>query len=327
MFYPIAPAFAKYPAEKFEFVLGKAEALDPTAKTVAVRTNDGLERQVAYHTLVIATGTSAREDMPWKTLSTTEETKQALRGWRQKVESAKSIVVAGAGITGTEVAAELAEAYGKTKQKKITLVGAASLPFDDRVNENVRQAAKKTLENMGTRFVFNAKVTRVDGSDSNSKIITLSLPGGKEETMEADVLIPTYGVVPNTSFVPESMLDHRGFVKQTKSLRAEGHDDIFVVGDAGNLETPQATHTEAQLVHASRSLQAYLRGETVVSQYVYSTEVVFGASLGSGGGTGQMKGWKIPSFLIKFLKAKTLATDKGPGFVAGTRTITQRKWA
>ncbi|KAF3770881.1 FAD/NAD(P)-binding domain-containing protein [Cryphonectria parasitica EP155] len=328
LFYPIAPGFAKYPSGKFEFVLGTAEALDTTSKIVAVRTTEGAAREIPYHTLVIATGTSAKEDMPFKTISTTEHTRDVLRDWQHRIEAAKSIVVAGAGITGIEVAGELAEVYGKKAggKKKITLVGADVLPLHDEMTTSVRQAAKKSLEKMGVHVVLNAKVTEVEDNASSGKTLTLSLPGGKKDTLETNVLIPTYGLQPNTSFVPGSMLDHRGFVKQTKFLRAEGHDDIFVVGDVGNLETPQSMHTENQTVHVVKSLAAQLKGEQV-PEYTFSKEVGFGASLGPGGGVGQMFGWKLPGFVIKYAKGKTLATDRAPAYVEGKRTLMQSKWA
>lgn len=327
VFLPIAPAFEKYPSDKFELVLGTAEVLDPQAKSVLIKTNgDEKKRVIDYHTLVIATGSSAQEGMPFKTIRSTERTRDELHAWQQKIEAAKSIVVAGAGITGVEVAGELAESYGKTKQKTITLVVSGELPLGDEVRKDIRQLVRADLEKLGVRVVVNAKVTKIEGPESGPKTVQLSLPGGKTDTIETDVIIPTYGLVPNSSFIPEAMKDQRGFVKQTNHLRAEGHDDIFVIGDVGNLETPQSLHTENQLMHIVKNLQAHLRGENV-TEYKFSTDPFFSLSIGPGGGTGQIKGWRVPSFLVKMLKAKTLGTQNGADYVAGKRTIMSSKWA
>ncbi len=51
LFLPIAPAFAKYPSDQYEFVRGVAENVDPSAKTVAVRGNDGVARVIQYDDL------------------------------------------------------------------------------------------------------------------------------------------------------------------------------------------------------------------------------------------------------------------------------------
>lgn len=58
---------------------------------------------------VIATGASYKEGPPFKGLGSTEETKAALNEWRKRIKAAKSIVVAGGGATGTEVAGELGD--------------------------------------------------------------------------------------------------------------------------------------------------------------------------------------------------------------------------
>lgn len=323
---PIAPAFKKYSSDKFEFVLGKAQDLEPATNSVTVQTNEGAVRKLDYHTLVIATGTSAREEMPFKTVNTTEQTRDVLHDWQQRIKSAKSVVVAGAGITGVELAGELAEAYAKTGQKKVTLIASSDLPLDAGMRKDVREAAKKTLEKLGAEVKLNAKVTKVEGSESGPKTISLSLGRGRDETIEADVFIPTYGLQPNSEFVPANLLDHRRHVKQTKHLRAEGRDNIFVVGDVGSLETPQGIHTDNQLVHAVKNIQAYLKGEAL-TEYVFSTDPLFMASIGKGAGVGQAKGFKLFSFMVKKFKAQTLGTQNFPGIIAGQKTMTKGKWA
>jgi hypothetical protein len=44
---------------------------------------------------VIATGSSFKSDMPFKSLSSTEEAKKALHDWAERINSAESIVVVG----------------------------------------------------------------------------------------------------------------------------------------------------------------------------------------------------------------------------------------
>lgn len=323
---PIEPAFKKYSSDKFEFVLGKAEQLDPSSNSVTVQTNHGTVRQLEYHTLVIATGSSAREEMPFKTINTYEQTRDVLHTWQQRIKTAKLIVVGGAGVTGVELTGELAEAYAKTGQKKVTLIVSSDLPLDATVRKDVRQAAKKSLEKLGAKVEIGAKVTKVEGAEGGPKTISLSIGRGRDEIIEADLYIPTYGLIPNSDFVPANLLDHRRHVKQTKHLRAEGHDNIFVVGDVGSLETPQAVHTESQMLHTVKNLQAYLKGEAL-TEYVFSSDPLFMASIGKGGGIGQAKGFKLFSFMVKKFKAQTLGTQNFPGIVAGQKTMTKGKWA
>ncbi|KAJ3503408.1 hypothetical protein NM208_g16521 [Fusarium decemcellulare] len=56
IFLPLAPAFAKYGASKFEHLVGVAQSLHPEANRVIVSTKaDKQQRTIDYDTLVIAT--------------------------------------------------------------------------------------------------------------------------------------------------------------------------------------------------------------------------------------------------------------------------------
>jgi NADH dehydrogenase FAD-containing subunit len=115
LFKPILPAFAKYPSTKFEFILGSADNVDTEEKMVVVSSNAGTIK-VSYDFLVLATGTRMNEPEPFKTLDTTEKTIAAVHDYRERIKNARRIVIAGAGVTGVEVAGELAATYGLGKE-------------------------------------------------------------------------------------------------------------------------------------------------------------------------------------------------------------------
>ncbi|KAK3945016.1 hypothetical protein QBC46DRAFT_278287 [Diplogelasinospora grovesii] len=318
---PIAPAFAKYPADQFEFIVGKAEQVNPKSRSVIVAKNDGASRTVNYDELVIATGSTFKEDMPFKLLSSTEETKKALDTWRKRIDGAKSIVVAGAGATGVEVAGELGEEYAVTGKKEITVIVDKDLPFATKYLTGTREAAKKELEKLKVKVITNTKVTRVlDGCR-----LELTSTDGKKQTIKADLFMPTFGVTSNTSFLPREMLDRNGFVKQTTFLRAEGHDNIFVVGDAGNLQEPQGKTADEQVVHLAKVIEAYVLGKQL-PEYKPAEGIVFGASIGRNRGTGQMGNWRLWSLMIYWFKCRYLGTEYAQDFLNGTRSLTAKEW-
>jgi len=118
VFKPIADGFKKYD-DRFKFVLGKAESVDFAVKQVIVAGSDG-KKTLGYDYLIIATGTRSVDGLPFKSVGSSEETREALNAFTQKVIAAKSILLAGGGVTGVEVAGEIAYTHGKTK--KISLV-------------------------------------------------------------------------------------------------------------------------------------------------------------------------------------------------------------
>ena len=121
LFQPIATGFSKYPTSQFEFILAKAESLNLGAKTVGISVGETLD----YDYLILATGSHTRGHTPFKGLGTTEETRDALHDFQSEVTKSKTIVIAGAGVTGVETAGELAFEYGRGKE--IFLVGLSRL--------------------------------------------------------------------------------------------------------------------------------------------------------------------------------------------------------
>ncbi|KAL2157200.1 hypothetical protein VTH06DRAFT_6336 [Thermothelomyces fergusii] len=340
---PIAPTLAKYPSDQYELVHGIAEKVDPDKNLVEVRGNDGSARIIQYDELVIATGSSFKNNMPFKNLSSTEETRAALREWAKRIEAAKSIVVAGAGATGVEIAGELGQEYAVSGAKQITLVCSDELPLAEPLRRDVRESAKSELERLKVKVITNARVaTASSAAAAETSTLTLTLTktsaSSADEapiTLHADLLIPTYGTTPNTAFLPPSLLDGRGYVRQTARLRAEGYDNIFVVGDVGSLETHQAVHADSQAVYAARSLEARILGGEPGSSppspeeeeaYKPIDKVMMGVTIGRNRGTGQVGGWKLWSIVVWFIKGRYLGTDYAPEYARGERTLSVKSW-
>lgn len=119
IFRPIATGFSQYSPTQFEFIVGSAESLDVEAKKVKISTSTGAN-ELHYDYLILATGARIKGDLPMKGVGSTEATKLALHKYQDHIKKAKTIVVAGAGITGSEVVGELGFRYGR--DKKIILV-------------------------------------------------------------------------------------------------------------------------------------------------------------------------------------------------------------
>ncbi|TDZ26573.1 Oxidoreductase ptaL [Colletotrichum orbiculare MAFF 240422] len=325
LFYPIAPEFEQYPAGSWEIILGKAETLDESKNTVVVAANDGSRRAVDYDAVVIATGTSAKESMPWKEVGTTEETKKALRDLRQQLTAAKSIVIAGGGVTGAETAGEIGFEFAQKGDKDVYFVYNDALPLGPPMVDNVRKAALNELQKLKVKAVPNTKVTGVTVDADGRKTLELTTKDGKKSTMKADAYVPTVGSIPNTAFLPSSMLDAKGYVNQDASLRVPGHANLFVVGDAGNLEDEYGRIADLQVQHVVKSIQAHFTGAARPADYVVDPKVIAGITIGRSRATGQMGTWKLPSIMIWLFKGRFLGTDYNKAFVQGKRTLTVTK--
>lgn len=342
IFLPFEPAFAKYSPSKFSHILGTAQSLDPDANRVVVLSKKSekelQQRTIEYDTLVVSTGSSFKEGMPFKNLTDTSTTKKEIDSLRDKIAAARSIVVAGAGQTGVEVAGELGQEYGLAGTKDITLIADDALPLRPEAREDVRRTLASELAQLGVKIVSNTRVVGAVTTTAGQQSLTLRPSGEKNNngpptetmttttTLVTDLYIPTFGVCPNTSFVPAAMLDTDGRVKVDRTtMQAVGHANIFALGDAANAETANGKHADAQVRFLAPALQEVLAGRAMPS-YKADDRFVFAVTIGPYRGTGQIGGWRLWGWVVRATIAKHLGTDYAADIAAGKRTMTERNW-
>ncbi|KAJ4299817.1 hypothetical protein N0V90_005063 [Kalmusia sp. IMI 367209] len=303
VFYSISKAFEKYSTSRFEFIVGAVETWDPDSNTVEVTQNDGHQRSLEYHTVIVATGSDYSSEMPWKLVGTHQQTHAALDKLRREVSRAKSIVVAGGGPTGVEFAGELGYEYAKAGLKEVTLVISEALPLSSICFESTRVAAKKELEKLNVRVVVNARVRETAITRRGQKTLEVTHSDGTIETLETDLFAPTWGVRYNTSFAPASMLEPNGRLKVTGSLRAPGYDNVFLLGDAANLPTYGASVRESQVRHIAAALGPYLAGGKL-TDWKEPGNVNMTVAVGRGRGVGQIGGLNVWSWFVWMFKGR-----------------------
>ncbi|KAJ3527927.1 hypothetical protein NM208_g10464 [Fusarium decemcellulare] len=311
LFLPIKPGFDQYPSQSFEFVLGTANRVDTASNSVQVASKDGIQRQIPYNQLVIATGSRIASNLPLKPIGSHEDNLAALKQLQSRVGDAKSIVVAGAGATGVEVAGELAARYGQSKE--ITLVISGSQPLEGAL-DSVRASVNKDLKSLGVNLVYQARVTEVKENAGTGKT-EVTLSNGR--TLTADLYLPLHGIKVNTSFLPAEFLDSTGSIKLDDKMRVTGTENIWGIGDVGNIDPKQLTITDNQIIHLAVALDATLTGQKTVKPYEPASKTMIFVSLGKKHATGQIGNWKLFSFLVSYVKGRKLMTDTAEGYVGG----------
>ncbi|KAM5354718.1 hypothetical protein ACJ41O_001365 [Fusarium nematophilum] len=319
VFFSIPKAFAKYPAQRFSFILGTVQAWDPDENTVSVSHSDGQTRTLEYHAILVATGSDYADHMPWKMVGASHQTRDSLASLRNAVDKAKSIVVGGGGPTGVEFAGELGHAYAKMGKKEVTLVITDSLPLESKNLEATRRSAKKELEKLKVKIITNARVAETNNSTGGT-VLELLRADGSKETLQTDLFVPTWGVTSNTSFAPTRLLEPDGRLKVTTSLQAPGYGNVFLAGDAANADCYAATIREPQIRHLAAALGKYLDGGEV-PEYVPQNKVGLAASVGPGRGVGQMGSFNMWSLLVWYYKARHMCTNVAPEYAAGESLI------
>ncbi|KAH8783661.1 hypothetical protein BGZ57DRAFT_885053 [Hyaloscypha finlandica] len=295
---------------KAEFVLGAASALDPTSKIVTISTASG-ERKQAYDILVLATGSRAIGDVPWKaSLAGYEATKEGLHKVQKQVKDAKSIVVGGAGPTGVEAAAELGFEYGKNKE--ITLITGGSQLLVG-VPPHVAAFSETELKKLHVSLLYSTKITSASTLSSGQTELALS----NGSTMAVDLYLPTIGLLPNTEYVPKELLNEKGDVMVDQFLRVKSVSDVWAAGDIVDCQPGQFVYTDKQAAAVAKNLDLVLKGKQPVV-YKSDGDPMLAVSLGRSRGTGRFGNMKLPSLIVWLVKGRTMNVQKQSGLVMGT---------
>lgn len=202
----------------------EALSVDTKAHTVLVRNKNGIEKQIRYDKLVIASG--SRCDIPQKfackrvTALKTVPDADAVKSY---VDSgARRIIIVGAGPIGLECAEAL-----RSQGLKVLLCEAAPtvLPKMDR---EFSHYALKALQDHAVTVKCNCKVTEIEEEQDG---LTVTFNDGS--TDRADFMIWGAGTVPNTEFAVAAGLkaDPKGYL-YTDEYMQSSNEDIFVAGDA-----------------------------------------------------------------------------------------------
>lgn len=120
--------------------------------------------------------------------------------------------------------------------------------------------ALKHLQSLGVAVKLSTKVGNPTHLPTGQQ--ELVLPDG--EKLVFDMYVPTFGIVPNSSWIPSKFLDPRGFVMVDEHLGVKGAQDVFAIGDVSNLEPPQFVVGNNQTIHAAKNLVLIITGKPMV---------------------------------------------------------------
>ncbi|WP_379970355.1 NAD(P)/FAD-dependent oxidoreductase [Ectobacillus sp. sgz5001026] len=228
----------------------------------------------------------------------------------EKRDELLTIVVGGAGFTGIEFVGELANRipelineYDLPREKvRIICVEAAptALPGFD---PELVSYAMKHLEDKGVEFKIGTaiKEATVDG--------IVVAKGDTTEKIKAETVVWAAGVRGN-SLVEESGFEAmRGRVKVDEFMRAPGHDDVFMVGDAAliiNEEINRPFPPTAQIAiqegqNVAGNIAVLVRGKGEMQKFVYDNKGTV-CSLGDDNGIGVVFGKKVTGWKAAFMK-------------------------
>jgi NADH dehydrogenase FAD-containing subunit len=305
LFADISKQLEQYPKESWSFIHGTATQVDHKNRTATIKSSSNANTQestIPFHTLVIATGAST----PSPLFINNPDLRGAWNSFRTALPSATSIVIAGGGATGVEVAGELGSYLNgqthSTSKASITLVTSGPRILPD-LRPAIAQTAENYLSHAGVTVLKNTKVV---GEASGS--VTLSTG----DTIAADIYIPATGAKPNTSFLAPEILGTDGRVATNPhTLRVDtAGPRIYALGDCSNAfraaihQITAAVPVLGANIKRDLCIEAKLPHESedkVFKEDVRETQLV---PIGKAKGVGAAMGWRVPSWFVWLIKGR-----------------------
>ncbi|KAF8310665.1 dihydrolipoamide dehydrogenase [Clavulina sp. PMI_390] len=175
-------------ANKVDYVKGSASFA--SANKISVQLNDGGETELEGKNIIIATGS---EVTPFPGIEIDEEQIVSSTGALSLQKVPEKMVVIGGGIIGLEMGSVWSRLGADvTVVEYIGTIGGAGM------DGQVSKAFQKILQKQGLKFKLNTKVITAEKADGKVQIKVEAAKGGKEETLDADVLLVAIGRRPVT---------------------------------------------------------------------------------------------------------------------------------
>lgn len=157
---------------------------------IKVNLVDGGETQIKGKNIVIATGS---ETTPFPGLEIDERKVITSTGAIALKEVPKRMVVIGGGIIGLEMAS-----VWSRLGSEVTVVEFLGQIGGPGMDADIAKQAQKLLQKQGIKFKVNTKVTNGDASGEAVKLDLEAAKGGKNESLEAEVVLVAIGRRPYT---------------------------------------------------------------------------------------------------------------------------------
>ena len=108
----------------------------------------------------------------------------------------------------------------------------------------------KALEKLNVDVKLQTRITELVQLPNGRKELVLS-DGTK---MTTDMYIPTFGLTPNSSYIPAAYLNAHGSVMVDEFFGVKGTKDIWAIGDVADIESWQFITCDKQSTHLAKNM-------------------------------------------------------------------------
>ncbi|KAL2795427.1 hypothetical protein BJX66DRAFT_302063 [Aspergillus keveii] len=232
--------------------------------------------QIPFDYLVLATGTRLTEPAGMR-----DNEKMAsvtyLQNHQNEIKNAKSILIAGGGAVGVQMATDLKEVY---PDKEVTVVQSRNVLMPQ-YHPALHGLIKGRFDELGVKFITGSRIAIPETGFPRETPFSVQLTNGTTLPSKYDFVILATGQTPNTELLnslpttssssssssPEStslLNPDNGFIRirPTLQFQDESYSHLFAVGDIADTGLRKAARPGAvQAGVVARNINALIRGE------------------------------------------------------------------
>lgn len=233
-----------------EIIQGFVTAINHFDKSISVRRSSEEEILINYDAVIITVGSTFQSmDRGGIELSSLNNAERIHQRWKENIQLAKhtddkeerkrllTVTVVGAGISGIETSALLAEqirlaaqSNGLSQEVRVLLINSKERLFMDGP-EKLSRKLESRLKELGVEVLHNERATY----EANGK---LELESSK--SIPTGLCVWTTGLVPNPILSKwELPLTENGRLKVDSSYRVIGRDGMYSIGDCARIIDPK----------------------------------------------------------------------------------------
>ncbi|KAJ4476155.1 FAD/NAD(P)-binding domain-containing protein [Lentinula lateritia] len=221
---------------------------------------------VAYDVLVLATGSTWPRPIAFPTENMNKITEHVQK-IRAEFAAAQDILLVGGGSVGIELSGELRDVF---PSKPITIIHREKYLLNATYPDKYRIAVQKQLEGRGITILTGDAISALDASNvAGSQISRDGFITEQGKTLKADLVIPTWGTRPNTTYLPSDLLSSTGHVKILPTFQLPAHPNVFAFGDImdWNEQKTAANASFFQAPKVAKNIILYLRESEGIAKY------------------------------------------------------------
>jgi NADH:ubiquinone reductase (H+-translocating) len=281
---PIKVPLKKIFPEGVDIVQGNVFSINHLKKSIEIRNDKGEQKQINYDLLVIAAGSSFQQLDELRggiNLSSLENAQRIRHHWLNNLRLAKetkdlterkrllTLTVVGAGISGVETSAHLAEQIRNTavsngfnqEEVRVLLINSKDRLFVDGPRK-LSEKLERRLNKLGVSVIHDEKAVKV-------KEGKVEVENGN--SIPTGLCIWTTGLIPNPNVASWGLpITEDGRLIVDSSYRVEGMEGIYSIGDCARIMDP-STGGEDKMTCKEATIQARRLGK-VIKADLYNQE-------------------------------------------------------